>query len=447
MALAALDAPRKVQQHLSACRTRSRLFNFEQFKALVRPLKFGKRADFHVWAKSCKRPLRIPLAPDKFYRGRGWVSWMDALGYYYPSRIRRAEKAESEPLRKEPRSANYEEALAWIMSTLAEHASDYEVRRLPRKMQGSLFVRRRCCKPNEGVESLWKIFLVKSAASKAIRASYYNFAARDFPSDIGVIACCGREGRAEVLSAAKLDVKLGSSPSSAQARFNLYHLAPMDTERGADSQFLSQFREVFAQLPEKSEADWLGQLAATDAYRRMHLLYREFVRDLVEPAGVDFEVIGGFRQVYNLLLRKQNCFVTTARIHESTGKAHGRISRTRWCDPARGLLPLDACDGAELAFVVVLVWRQPLSLIGAYVFPRSWLLRNKIVRSVSSPGRISITLNPLRTAVRYASCKRFYEDQLRYYIDFQSRAECEVGERCKKFREILDREESDETTK
>ena len=54
---------------------------FEEARALVRALKLGSEKKWQEYSKSGKRPSNIPAGPHQVYRGEGWISMPDWLGY------------------------------------------------------------------------------------------------------------------------------------------------------------------------------------------------------------------------------------------------------------------------------------------------------------------------------------------------------------------------------
>jgi hypothetical protein len=50
-------------------------------RAIVRKLKLKSQEEWREWSKSGQRPSNIPTNPDKVYRGDGWISTADWLGY------------------------------------------------------------------------------------------------------------------------------------------------------------------------------------------------------------------------------------------------------------------------------------------------------------------------------------------------------------------------------
>ena len=54
---------------------------FEEARAFVRSLEFKSQKEWQAWSKSGKRPRNIPSAPNKIYKEKRWVDWPDWLGY------------------------------------------------------------------------------------------------------------------------------------------------------------------------------------------------------------------------------------------------------------------------------------------------------------------------------------------------------------------------------
>merc|ERR1712216_14948 len=47
----------------------------------VRQLRLTGQPEYHQWRNNGHRPGDIPSNPDVTYKGKGWVSWQDWLGY------------------------------------------------------------------------------------------------------------------------------------------------------------------------------------------------------------------------------------------------------------------------------------------------------------------------------------------------------------------------------
>jgi len=54
---------------------------FEEARLHVRAMNFTSRQEYKQWSTSGQRPDYIPSSPDKTYKGEGWLSWPDWLGY------------------------------------------------------------------------------------------------------------------------------------------------------------------------------------------------------------------------------------------------------------------------------------------------------------------------------------------------------------------------------
>ena len=55
--------------------------DFEKARDHVRGLGLKSKKEWNEWSKSGDRPLDIPSSPDQFYKDEGWLSWGDFLGY------------------------------------------------------------------------------------------------------------------------------------------------------------------------------------------------------------------------------------------------------------------------------------------------------------------------------------------------------------------------------
>ena len=54
---------------------------FEKARNYVRSLSLVSQDEWKEWSKSAERPVVIPSRPDRDYKGEGWLSWPDFLGY------------------------------------------------------------------------------------------------------------------------------------------------------------------------------------------------------------------------------------------------------------------------------------------------------------------------------------------------------------------------------
>jgi phage anti-repressor protein len=54
---------------------------FEEARELVRAVGLESKKQWEQWCRDRHRPADIPSNPDVTYRGKGWVSWPDWLGY------------------------------------------------------------------------------------------------------------------------------------------------------------------------------------------------------------------------------------------------------------------------------------------------------------------------------------------------------------------------------
>ena len=54
---------------------------FEKARNHVWKLGLKSQKEWWEWSKSAERPAVIPANPDQFYKGEGWLSWGDFLGY------------------------------------------------------------------------------------------------------------------------------------------------------------------------------------------------------------------------------------------------------------------------------------------------------------------------------------------------------------------------------
>ena len=65
-----------------AIASQNRVFRpFNEARAFVRSLNFKGKSEHHVWSKSSERPIDIPSAPGRTYKGE-WINWGDWLGTF-----------------------------------------------------------------------------------------------------------------------------------------------------------------------------------------------------------------------------------------------------------------------------------------------------------------------------------------------------------------------------
>eukprot|EP00947_MAST-08B_sp_MAST-8B-sp1_P003069 g3069.t1 len=57
--------------------------SFTEARDFIRRLGLRSHKEWQEWSKSGQRPSNVPSAPDKVYKGKGWVSWPDWMGYQY----------------------------------------------------------------------------------------------------------------------------------------------------------------------------------------------------------------------------------------------------------------------------------------------------------------------------------------------------------------------------
>eukprot|EP00947_MAST-08B_sp_MAST-8B-sp1_P004376 g4376.t1 len=64
-------------------RGKSQMLPFTSARAIVRRLRLTSQKEWKEWSKSGQRPGNVPGRPDEAYKGKGWVSWPDWMGYQY----------------------------------------------------------------------------------------------------------------------------------------------------------------------------------------------------------------------------------------------------------------------------------------------------------------------------------------------------------------------------
>eukprot|EP00947_MAST-08B_sp_MAST-8B-sp1_P006650 g6650.t1 len=64
-------------------RGKSQMLPFTSARAIVRRLRLTSVKEWYEWSKSGQRPSNVPGNPDQVYKGKGWVSYPDWMGYQY----------------------------------------------------------------------------------------------------------------------------------------------------------------------------------------------------------------------------------------------------------------------------------------------------------------------------------------------------------------------------
>eukprot|EP00947_MAST-08B_sp_MAST-8B-sp1_P006548 g6548.t1 len=70
-------------QYTKGDERRKEILPFDQARAVVRKLKMTSKQEWKGWSKSGQRPSNVPSHPDEVYKGKGWVSYPDWMGYQF----------------------------------------------------------------------------------------------------------------------------------------------------------------------------------------------------------------------------------------------------------------------------------------------------------------------------------------------------------------------------
>ena len=79
---------------------------FDVARVIARKLKLRTVKEWHEWSKSGLRPPGMPSNPDRAYRGNGWVSYPDWLGYG-PTRPKAPTGGKRKRLKTEPAASQF----------------------------------------------------------------------------------------------------------------------------------------------------------------------------------------------------------------------------------------------------------------------------------------------------------------------------------------------------
>eukprot|EP00947_MAST-08B_sp_MAST-8B-sp1_P000857 g857.t1 len=70
-------------QYKKGDQNKKELLPFHSARDVVRKLQLTSKTEWEEWRKSGQRPSNVPSSPDQVYKGKGWVSWPDWMGYKY----------------------------------------------------------------------------------------------------------------------------------------------------------------------------------------------------------------------------------------------------------------------------------------------------------------------------------------------------------------------------
>ena len=79
---------------------------FDVARVIARKLKLRTQKEWQEWSKSGLRPPGMPSHPDRAYRGNGWVSYPDWLGYG-PTRPKAPTGGKRKRLKTEPAASQF----------------------------------------------------------------------------------------------------------------------------------------------------------------------------------------------------------------------------------------------------------------------------------------------------------------------------------------------------
>jgi len=80
---------------------------YEEAREFARNLNFKSYGEWREWSKSEMRPQNIPSSPERTYKGKGWISWGDFIGY------EKLERLTYEEVREFARNLNFKSSLEW----------------------------------------------------------------------------------------------------------------------------------------------------------------------------------------------------------------------------------------------------------------------------------------------------------------------------------------------
>eukprot|EP00947_MAST-08B_sp_MAST-8B-sp1_P005274 g5274.t1 len=66
-----------------AKKVKGQMLPFHSARGIVRELQMTSNKEWQEWSKSGQRPSNVPSHPEEVYKGKGWVSWPDWMGYQF----------------------------------------------------------------------------------------------------------------------------------------------------------------------------------------------------------------------------------------------------------------------------------------------------------------------------------------------------------------------------
>ncbi|CAD7943711.1 unnamed protein product, partial [Amoebophrya sp. A25] len=459
---AACQPPRGV-----ARRSREDFATLQEFKEYVRPLSFTSTREFRKWSASRERPPFIPSAPGRFYRREGWISFMDGLGYEWPSRSAASIQIAQQPILN-VQCRNAQNAIDWVQRAIAGLSEDgYEILQLPRFGRASILLRSRSrnagsSKPDnelcdsdttspvnsnrtavagadgvsaenttstDGTEAAdqWWALRVKSAASKrkAVGDRYVFCFAGGIDPDVGVVTSSPQHEEINFLHPCELAPNYKGKSCFWIYSSDLQSVRELRELDQADSKLSS----LLKRLPTKSFQEWLSYLPSGSANELRECLTRQLVSQLVTPAELTFEHAFKYSDVHNAVLGGQRVLLRCSRIDEGSGKAKVVFDRRRHEGVKskgrvkRLSVPFDESD--DIDFFTVMLYRGKAEefgaategiLSGVFVFPKAFLRDAKILSVQFRGGRYGLGLYPPGCATPSETRRESARKQQQYYF-------------------------------
>ena len=86
---------------------------FEEARTIVQRFELKGVKEWQEWRKSGQRPANIPSSPERTYRGKGWVSYMDWLGFEGKAGAKKGDYLPYETARALVRGHNLKSKTEW----------------------------------------------------------------------------------------------------------------------------------------------------------------------------------------------------------------------------------------------------------------------------------------------------------------------------------------------
>mmetsp|Transcript_17184 Transcript_17184/g.42666 ORF Transcript_17184/g.42666 Transcript_17184/m.42666 type:complete len:510 (+) Transcript_17184:75-1604(+) len=434
--------------------------DYAKFCNLVGPLQLRTARGYFEWARSGARPVDVPSHPERYYAGKGWSSWKEALRRQSRRNVtavgagsikwltRSTDLAQEhvqapagagaeQQLAADSRHVNAERACAALLEKIISDATaDFEFHRLGPRSRATFLFRKKSDSETASHDE-WASLSVKSRTSSNPRHKVLGFRLRRpvFHPDVGIAVVVQDQERAQ-------DPVFGLlSPDDVKTIYDGGHLriprdhlcASEDTGTGR-ALLLARLRRLWEELPKKKVDAWFDSLSVDCRIVLYHKLAWQAAKRLYHPAGFrtdDNQYSIGC--VHNIVIDGLRGIQRTATHHQPKSKAGGiegklttiwRFSNGQVCE----LAPC-AADGIDFFIFLVPAVKEEESaeqrLAGVFLFPCQFLVDQGLMHERKRGRRAWLSLYPpgsnTDTISRRKQEQLLWAERARdYYIDLPS---------------------------